>query len=268
MNVFGYKVEREVEMTINKEFSPENYSFKLAMKQNIEKQLVPVLNNYEFVKFGANKYAREVEGILQIISFRIENDRLKAFATYYPIFVPYDNLLNYGVELTGTTGSYLLDGKYFTTISNFNITPENQIKNYYQKILPSFDKLLQGILEGVLPEMEQVNSLSKFIEKFEHQQVKFFGHNFDIQLKELTVHQYIFQVYACLHGPFSDSVQKLDNIKRITLESEIQDVIQKLLFTEKNTLTREQFILNLTEIVNARRKKYKLKIKSNKFIDM
>ncbi len=53
---------------------PENYNFKLVMKQNIEKKLVPVLNNYGFVKFGANKYAREAEGILQIISFRIEND--------------------------------------------------------------------------------------------------------------------------------------------------------------------------------------------------
>ncbi len=247
---------------------PENYNFKLVMKQNIEKKLVPVLNNYGFVKFGANKYAREAEGILQIISFRIENDRLKAFAAYYPIFVPYDNLLNYGVELTGTTGSYLLNGKYFTTISNFNIAPENQIKNYYQKILPSFDKLLQGILEGVLPEMEQVDSFSKFIEKFEHQQVKFFGHNFDMQLKELPVHRYIFQVYACLHGIFTDGVKKLDDIKRITPEDEIKDAIQKLLFTEKNTLTKEQFILNLTEIVNARRKKYKLKVKSNKFIDM
>lgn len=243
------------------EISVENYDFKKLMKQNIKNLLFPTLNQYGFIKSGANKYARETNGLLQIILFNIEKDRLKAFAAYYPIFVPYDYILNYGIEITGSTGIHLLDGKYYTTLMERSESKEKQIEDYYKTILPNFNNIVNAILEGVIPEMEENNSLSAFINKFESEKVLFFGHTFDVRFTEQFVHQYIWGVYDCLYNDFHKGIEKLKDMKTVMSESILKECIEQLLNTESEELTKEQFISNLEKIVEERRKKFKLKIK-------
>ena len=125
----------EAEMKEQK-ISVDNYDFKNLMKQNIKDLLFPKLKQYGFTKSGANIYAREISGLIQIILFNIEKDRLRVFAAYYPIFVPYDYILNYGVEITGSTGIDLLNKKYYTTLMERGENKEEQAKNYYKRILP------------------------------------------------------------------------------------------------------------------------------------
>ena len=111
---------------------------------------------------------RELEGLIQIISFTLSKDKLKAFAVYLPVYMPWDNIMEYGIEITGSTGTELLSGKYFTTIYEEEVSNVDiQIENYKKIHLQNFEKLVLGIVKGVLPEMEEMNSIMKFINMLE-----------------------------------------------------------------------------------------------------
>lgn len=109
-----------------------------------------------------NKYIREVDYIAQFVTFRFEVG-MKAFAAYYPIFVPFDNLLSYGIEITGSSGLKLLGGKYFTTIYESEPS-DNQIRfqHFQEQHIEKLNKIFLSFKEGFIPEFNEINSLDKF----------------------------------------------------------------------------------------------------------
>ena len=103
----------------------DEYNFKEAMKQNIKENIQPLLLENRFKKYSTNKYIRESNGLLQIITFRIGKDNLRAYASYIPLFVPLDNVLESKLNELGDDGWELVGYQYRPQKSNLFITTEN-----------------------------------------------------------------------------------------------------------------------------------------------
>ena len=132
----------------------EQYDFKKAMQENVNKKFAVLLKDNGFVKYKKNKFAREKDQIVQLISFSIEKDRMKVFAMFIPVYINEDSCLEYGIEVTGSNGYRLLNGKYFTTVyepEKFN--KEIQYRNYCEKHKLSLQKIYSAIEEGIIPEI-------------------------------------------------------------------------------------------------------------------
>ena len=115
------------------------FDFKKAFEKEISAKIAPLLKDSDFGKYKKNAFVREKDNLVQIISFQIKKDQLKAFAIYLPIYVPYDYILSFGIEITGLGGSRgnLLNGKYFHIIyeeEKFDSTI--QAENYQKIHLP------------------------------------------------------------------------------------------------------------------------------------
>ena len=82
----------------------EQYDFKKAMQENVNKKFAILLKNKGFVKNKKNKFVREKGQVAQIVSFSIGKDRMKAYAIFIPIYVSTDNCLEYGIESTDRCG--------------------------------------------------------------------------------------------------------------------------------------------------------------------
>lgn len=243
------------------EFTSENYSFKQAMQQDLRDNIQPLLYLNNFNKYSTNKYVRELDNLAQIIAFNVEQDRLKAFAMFVPIFLPTDNILSYGIEITGSSGTELLNGKYFTTIYEKEKYDKHiQFEHYKEQHLDSFNKLILSIEEGILPEMNVTNSLNQFVQKFEGKEVRFFGHKFMSGFQNNSSHRFIICVNKCLNGQFEQGKAELENLKDSLIEEEIRKYIERLLLPMdgEDFTTEESFIKHFNEICTERRKKYKL----------
>lgn len=239
----------------------ENFEFKKAVKQNIKENVVPLLKAEHFVAYTLNKYIREVDYIAQFVIFRFEVDRMKAFAAYYPIFVPFDNLLSYGIEITGSSGIKLLGGKYFTTIYESEPS-DNQIRfqNFQEQHLEKLDKIFLSFKEGIIPEFNEINSFDKFINKFDDAEPKFFGDRFRRHFRNHEVHKYIVSIDHCLNKQFEQGVVELKNLVNDNAEDVISQCAKYLLYAQEgdSVVTREQFVTRLENICDYMRRKYKL----------
>lgn len=247
---------------MNKEsFNVEDFEFKKAVKQNIKENVIPLLKAEHFVACTSNKYIREVDYIAQFVLFRFEVDRMKAFAMYYPIFVPFDNILNYGIEITGSSGVELLGGKYFTTI--FESGPSDkqiQFQHFQEQHLEKLNKIFLSFKEGIIPEFNEINSLDKFINKFEDEEPRFFGDRFRNVLRRRPVHEFILGVDYCLNKQFEQGVVELKSLVNDDAEDLISQCAKYLLFDQEDQsiVTKEQFVIRLEKICDYMRKKYKL----------
>ena len=157
----------------------EQYDFKRAMQAHINKDFAPLLVNNGFTAYKKNRYVRERNQIIQIISFRLEKDRVKVHATFLPVFICEDTYSEYGIELTGWNGYKLLGGKYFTTLyEQEKVNKEIQYRNYREQHIISLEKIYLAIKEGIIPEMDKIDSLVKFVEKIESADANFFGYEY------------------------------------------------------------------------------------------
>ncbi len=247
------------------EFNAENYDFQKAMKQNIREKIEPLLYENQFTKCTQNKYIRERGELIQEILFSPGKHKLKAFASYIPIFLPFDNILNYGIEITGSGGHELLGGKYFTTIYEEEWDDKAiQFRNYKRERLEEFHKLTLSIAEGILPEMnDKINSLDAFIHVFKEGENKFFEHKIQKGLDSGPLHEYIMVVYQCLNEDFEEGILELEKLIDMAIyiqDEKLKEYIERLLIPKEgeDILTKEKFLINYNEICDERRRKYKL----------
>ena len=249
------------------EYNVQNYDFKIAMQQIIDDDFKPLFLSNAFVKSGKNKYVREKNGLVQIIFFRIEKDRLIAFANLFPIYFPVDYFMNYGIEITGSTGVRLLGGKYFTTIYEPEYLDKAiQLEHYNSKHKANMQKLYLSVKEGVLAEMDRIASLDKFIGMFDQSDPIFFGDKFDNTLRRTDVHQYNIYVYSCLKKDFQKGIHDLTHLQSLIQNnglkycSDLTYCIDLLLEPERGQpeLSFEKFCQNYKVLCDMRRKKLKL----------
>ena len=249
------------------EYNVQSYDFKNAMQQIIDDDFKPLFLSNAFVKSGKNKYVREKDGLVQMIFFRIEKDRLIAFANLFPIYFPVDYFMNYGIEITGSTGVKLLGGKYFTTIYEPEYLDKAiQLEHYHSKHKPNMQKLFLSVKEGVLAEMDRINSLDKFIGMFDRSEPVFFGYEFDNTLRRTDTHQYGIYVYSCLKKDFQKGIRDLTHLQSLIQNNELKycsDLtycIDLLLEPEKGQqeLSYERFCENYKALCDKIRRKMKL----------
>lgn len=236
----------------------------------INDNITPILSRNNFIKYKKNCFVREKNGIAQIIKFFIDKYNLYAYAYFLPIYVPCDYICDYGIELTGTSGCRLLAGKYFTTIyepekNNLEI----QFNNYKSKHKPNFDKLVNNIVEGVLPEMNRIDSLEKLTFIIENDKETIFGNQYGTDRKRNNVDFFTFAVYKCICGEYLEGKKQLLLMKQqlecsgeleYELETNIYRYIEYLLPTlEKlDNETPNIFNTRYNVICTEMRKKYKL----------
>ncbi|WP_294354430.1 hypothetical protein [uncultured Clostridium sp.] len=249
------------------DFSMDEYNFKEAMKQNIKENIQPLLLENRFKKYSTNKYIRESNGLLQIITFRIGKDNLRAYASYIPLFVPLDNVLDYGIEITGSSGVNLLNGEFYTTIyEREKLDTKIQLKNYYQEHLTELKKLFVTIKMGVIPEMDEIDSFECFANRLKSDNVTFFGAKYNDAFKNGVLYEFIMGVFKCISCDFKQGIKELVRLNEwlqnyaISSDLEIKLCLEKLLSfdTSRVNITENEFLDNYADICNKRRKKYKL----------
>ncbi len=174
--------------------------------------------------------------------------------------------LNYGIEVTGWGGSRLLNGKYFTPIYAKEIFNKAiSLDDYYNEQRIRMQKLFLSFKEGILPEMNDINSLDKFIRLFDQSTIFFFGEEFKNTTRYTLSHKYIIDVYTCLKGDFQKGIQELMQF-RDTLdptdpqESEMRKCFDMLLNTRdgEKVVSHESFCENYEALCNERRRKLKI----------
>jgi len=239
------------------------FSFKEALQKEINSKIVPILKENCFKKYRKNLFIREKENLVQTILFQLRKNVLYAYAHFMPIYVSYDNSWRYGIEITGATGASLLDGKYFTTIY-----AENYFDRKIQPIhLTSFQKLTMSIVEGALPEMNEINSFSKFAFRLKQDGV-FLGYNCldPVGLIDRLIYKYILAIYDALEGKDNESYFAFTEIHKILTERALEHEGGFLKFVatilsaydESSQINKADYLTKLNELSNEMRKKYKL----------
>lgn len=252
------------------EITLENYTFKKAMQMLINDNIILILLRNNFIKYKKNCFVREKNSIVQIISFCMDKYNLYAYAYVLPIYVPCDYIYNYGIELTGTSGCRLLSGKYFTTI--YEPEKENleiQFNHYKNKHKPNFDKIVNNIVEGVLPEMNRIDSLDKLIFVLENDKETLFGNQYGTNRHINNADIFTFAVYRCICGEYLKGKKQLLLMKQqlecsgeleYELENNIYRCIEYLLPTieRSDNETSGMFHTRYNRICMEMRKKYRL----------
>lgn len=227
----------------------EQYDFKNAMQDNIDKKFAVLLKNNGFVKYKKNKFSREKDQIVQIISFTIEKNVMKVFAMFIPIYVSTDICLEYGIEVTGSDGYRLLNGKYFTTVYEPEmLNKEIQYKNYCEEHKLSLQKIYSAIEEGIIPEMDELDSLEKFIVRLKNQDGWFFG-SVELGQRKNFMYEYVMGVYECINNDFVNGMNRLKKIQAIDWWWEI--------LKKYETESVDEFMKSYIENCNEMRRYYK-----------
>lgn len=234
------------------DFEYEQYDFKKAMQENINKKFAVLLKSNGFVRYKKNKFVREKNQIAQIVFFSVGKDILKIFAMFIPIYVSTDILLEYGIEVTGSNGYRLLNGKYFTTVYE----PEKfnkgvQYKNYCEKHKVSLQKIYSAFEEGIIPEMDEVDSIDKFIARLEGQNACFFGDQLLPGYNKIYMYEYIIGVYKCINNDFTNGMNILERVQAI--DCGWWDILKKY-----DTESVDEFMKKYTENCDDMRRYYKL----------
>ena len=234
------------------DFEYEQYDFKKAMQFNVDNRFAHLLKNNGFIKYKKNKYVREKNQIVQIVSFQVGKDRMKVFAMFIPIYVTTDNCLEYGIELTGSNGYGLLNGKYFTTVYEPELlNREIQYKNYCELHKLSLQKIYSALEEGIIPEMDAVDSLDKFIMRLHNQDSWFFGSTVLPGRNKNMMYEYVMGVYKCLNNDFDNGMNILNRIQAI-------DCIWWEILKKYETKSVDDFMEKYHENCDEMRRFYKL----------
>lgn len=214
-----------------------------------------------------------MDGVIQKICIGVGKHRMRSFASYIPVFLPYDNLLTYGIEIEYDTVYKLLGEEYTMYIGEDEFDDRKVLFQHYEnELIGRFDNLVYVIKEGILYEMNhKVNSLDNFMNVF-WENKEFLGNDFWKDGTKSIVYKYIVAVYECLKGEFEEGILQLkklrseieeylrnaDDENSLEFEENIKEYINRLLKEEDGEFDKEKFLINYEEICNERRKKYKL----------
>lgn len=247
------------------EYDVQNYEFKKAMQQIINDEFKPLLLSNGFTQSKRNRYIREKAGLVQLIIFRVGVDSVRAYASFCPIYYPFDYVLDYGIEITGSNGFMLLDGKYFTTVFEPEYSDKAiQLEHYHSKHKVNMQKLFLSVKEGVLAEMDRIASLDEFVGMFDQSDPVFFGWRFDNDIRRTGAHQYILCVHTCLKKDFHSGLQKLMHLNSLLAQDdELKECAELLLIpgNGEQDITYESFCENYETLCNLRREKLKIRKK-------
>ena len=91
-------------------FAEENYDFQKAVRQFIRQEIRSLLRDEGFAEYRPCQFARERSGLAQFITFSVQKRQLKVFAYLLPVRSFCDTVMEYGIEITGSSGTGLLGG--------------------------------------------------------------------------------------------------------------------------------------------------------------
>lgn len=146
----------------------KDFDFKKAQRELIRKELRPILYENGFVLSRPTTYIRERDGLLQEFYFRVEVSKLRPWVSYRPVFD------SRPIVSFGTDGIYVHDclnpykGFAWCSLEDWYIEDnKRRYSNFQNKFLPDFERLRSSIVNGVLPEMNELHSLDDFIKLYE-----------------------------------------------------------------------------------------------------
>jgi len=248
------------------QFTEEDYDFKKALQKNIIKNFQPILYSNKFIKCLKNIYVRELNGLAQFVRFGITRNELEVWATYMPIFIRGVNVVRYGVEITGSSGMDLLDGKYYTSIRrNTNgFGQKVELQHYYDEIVPRLEKIIFSIVEGVIPQMDQMNSFERFVQELQSPTACFFGRKYDY-LKGGSIQKLFAAIDMLFKEQFTEGIIELKEIVGDMYANGYQrdpynDFSEKMLecLDCDASQMKNNFQLFMEQVSNEIRKEYKL----------
>lgn len=155
---------------------PQNsgFDFKKDVRALIRSELRPFLYEQGFVLSKPTTYIRERQGLLQEFYFKVQENRLRSWVSYRPVFDTRP------IVSFGTDGIYPHDcldpyrGFGWVTFPDWHCRDTGrQYKNYTEKFLPRFEELKKSILNGVLPELNEMHSLDQFISAYKSNELLF-----------------------------------------------------------------------------------------------
>lgn len=237
------------------EFTAENYDFKKAMQQLINKELKSILLNRGFVQYKKNFFARERKDVVQIIYLALTKDELYIWAYFLPIYIPSDAICNYGEN-------------FFVCYEKEKHDKAKQFDNFQKIQKPNFDKIINKLKDDILLEMDRINSLDKLIENIIKNEGTILGKKYGNNRTIRELDFYILNVYECLTDNFSKGKDQLLKFKHklkesgeweLPFEKNIYAIIEYLLPDEDiNNNSKEVFLERYNIVCTEMRKKYKL----------
>lgn len=244
-------------------FTEENYDFQKAVRQFIRQEIRPLLRDEGFAEYRPFQFARERSGLAQFITFSIQKRQLKAFAYFLPVWSFCDTVMEYGIEITGSSGIGLLSGKYFTVVFEDEFLDRAvQFRHFQQEHLPHLGQIVLSLREGVLPEMNAVASLNALIAILESDSPVFFGRH-DRQARTSVYGRFVEGVYTAAYRDFAQGREQLAAFReslRVPGEpdGEMEEWIDMLLAPSPTASPQEAFRANLERVSEDFRQKHAL----------
>ena len=143
----------------------DTFDFKKEIKEQLRKDLRPVLYAQGFILSKPTTYIREKEGLLQELYFKVEKGRLRPWASYRPIFDTRP-IVTFGTDAIypSCDSPNPYSGYNWVFLDDWTCEDSTHLKNnYMEKFLPEFEKLRLAIVNGIIPDFNEIKSLDKFI---------------------------------------------------------------------------------------------------------
>ncbi len=143
----------------------ELLNFKNEVKKYINNEILPILNINDFQRISGTKYVREKGGLLQFFSFRVDKYKLRPWFYFLPVFEGYNGIVTFGTDGINVQDC-LSPFNGYANVFNPNKRDDGEIseQEYNNKVLPKLVKLKLSIQNGILPEMDNLDSLDKFVQ--------------------------------------------------------------------------------------------------------
>ena len=143
----------------------ELMNFKNGVKKYITNEIIPILNVNGFRKISGTKYVREKNGLLQFFYFRVDKYKLRPWFYFLPVFEGYNGIVTFGADGINIQDC-LSPFNGYANIFNPDKRMDGEIseEEYTNKVLPKLVKLKLSIQNGILHEMDNLDSLDKFVQ--------------------------------------------------------------------------------------------------------
>ncbi len=250
----------------NLKYTEENFDFKKVIKEDIKENFDQLLKENGFKKFTPIVYMRNIDGVLQTITFKLTIYRLEVYCSNMPLFIPYiyktiDKF--YGADIIWICAKSPLLGKKIA-LEHYNNISINELK-----------VLKDDLKNFVVPGMDKINSFEKLALKIknkkENELVFFKTFNYHKQFTNCGAYELeelIKIVYTCIYDDFEEGINNLKSF-HLKVKDDIRlnkddilaldETINKLLLTNNNNITKQQFLENYKFVCDENRIKYKLK---------
>ncbi len=138
---------------------------KKEQKEFIRTELRPVLYEHGFILSRPTAYVRECNGLVQEFYFKVEKYKLRPWVSCRPIFDARMNTVSFGTDYIHVSDC-LSPYKGFNWVS-YRDWPGHDLQKEYEKFQAGLGPLKSSIVNGVLPELDTINSLDDFVKLYE-----------------------------------------------------------------------------------------------------